>query len=109
MSKRPRCPSCDWTTLTYLTSDNTMRTPIGGKVTYSAEYSRCTKCGEEFYTVEQGRKACAAALAAMGHGPYTIGTRIVSGRSVHEPLFPGDDAAQERELSPKRRIRYDQA
>jgi HTH-type transcriptional regulator / antitoxin MqsA len=84
MNKIETCPVCSNTDFQTSTEERSIRARDGTELPYSAEYSRCTKCGEEFFTRSQSRRASkAAATALRQHAGLLTPAEIVGIRAMY--------------------------
>ena len=63
----PTCPKCNNIELTLHEEIRAIRAADGNMLSYSATYTRCIRCGEEFYTKAQSKAASRAATGAIRH------------------------------------------
>lgn len=59
------CPVCGDNHLTIHVDDCRFRMLNGVEVPYSATYSKCVRCGEEFFNIDQSHRASKAAADAV--------------------------------------------
>ncbi len=59
------CPACAGTELNTHAEDRAIRAPDGTMVPYTAEYTSCKSCDEEFYSKKQSRAASRSAASAL--------------------------------------------
>jgi putative zinc finger/helix-turn-helix YgiT family protein len=65
MSRIESCPRCGGAHLSVHADDRQIRAHDGTMVPYQAQFSRCARCGEEFFTRSQSRAASRAAASAQ--------------------------------------------